>query len=821
MRSLRNRPLGAVQVRSGTKSSLIGASLTAACFATYAQAQTAGDDPIVLPPVDVETTEAPAATPAPKRKPTTRRAAATPRQPSICTPDLAGTPVCAEQEAAEAAAQAEAEARALADARARAGSSPFADPDAPFKADTLGNSRLQGEVKDMARSVTAITREVLDTTGTTSVRELARTTPGISLGFGEGGNSFGDNIYIRGFKANNDIYVDGIRDPGVSVHETFNTEQVEVIKGPSGTVGGRGTTGGALDIVTKKPQDVTFKKFSVTASDASTTRGTFDVNYATNERLQFRVNGMLQDGEVAGRDHVKDDREGLAFAARYKATERLTLEFDASYTKIEQTPDWGVASLGDDGGPVTEYGIDRSTFYGIPGRDFQDVTQHTGSLRAIWEFDNGVRLTNTLRGTRSINDYVLTAPSSLIDNNSNNPADWQVGLSYKSRYQKTNVLTDVLEVSGEAELGSTRHHFVFGSSFSQEDVDTLGYDNLESEDYLPPPGARGCVVDAINPNPIAEGCWNGQIPQRTDSPTKTRVKSYSIYALDTVEFSDMFALNGGVRIDYYDITRSGIDRNDDPYSLSRDDLMWNWNLGATLKPVENLTLYAAAATSTNPMGQEIAAGGGFYGGLDTGGENLSPEQNTSFEIGAKYEVMNNLLLTAALFQTTKDNAREDIGPRGSTVTQDTLKYRIQGIELGVAGKVSDRIGLFGGATFMHSEILDSDDSNAVGEPIANIAHEQFNLLATYDINKDLWVGARANYVGKRDLGSTAPNGNTLPSQWTFDLMGEYAFAENASVQVNVNNLTDEIVYDAGYRSGTPFTYVAPGREISVSLNMKF
>lgn len=68
---------------------------------------------------------------------------------------------------------------------------------------------MAGPLEDNPRTVTAITQEALETTGTTSVRELARSTPGISLGFGEGGNSFGDNIYIRGFKANNDTYTDG------------------------------------------------------------------------------------------------------------------------------------------------------------------------------------------------------------------------------------------------------------------------------------------------------------------------------------------------------------------------------------------------------------------------------------------------------------------------------------------------------------------------------------------------------------------------------------------------------------------------------------
>ncbi|MDO5757965.1 MAG: TonB-dependent siderophore receptor [Rhodobacterales bacterium] len=776
---------------------------------------------IILPTVDVETTEAPAPARKPA-KPAPRRAAA----PTVCTPALAGTPVCAEQEAAERAeleAQARADAAAQAAAKAAAGGDSYADPDAPFKADSLANSRLQGPLRDIPRTVTAITQDVIETTGTTSVREIARTTPGLSIGFGEGGNSFGDNLYIRGFKANNDIYVDGIRTPGTGIADTFNTEQIEISKGPAGTVGGRGTTGGALDIITKRPQDVDFLRSVSTLTSATTLRQTIDANKVVNDQVQLRFNLMLQDGEVPGRDHSKDDRKGAALAFAFQASEALKLEADIAYTRIEQTPDWGVPYVNNPDlglrGPVTEYGVSRNTFYGVPGRDFQTTESAIGTLRATYEFDNGLTLTNTFRAGRAENDYVLTAPSRLLDNDSTNPADWQVGLSFKSWNQTTDTISDVLELAGDTEFGGTQHQFVIGLSASRDKIKKYGYDNLSSEDYRPPAGQRGCTVTAINPDPVGEGCWSGEVPVRGTIGTYTKVKSQSIYVLDTVELSPSWTVNGGLRLDFYDIDRSG-GSGDDAYALSRSDTLFNWNLGATYAINDQLNVYAAAATSSNPMGQEIEAGGGFYGGLDTGGENLKPEENTSFEVGLKYEMNPHLLLTAALFQTTKDNAREDIGPRGATVTYDTLKYRIRGLELGVAGNVNERLSLFGGATFMDSKIRKSQDSDAVGQSLANIAETQFNLLATYQATDTVMVGARVNYQSDMDLGSIASNGNKLPSAWTFDLLGEFEIADNAVIRAGINNVTDQIVYDAGYRSGTPFTYVAPGREFTIALDMK-
>ncbi|MBP0482799.1 TonB-dependent receptor [Sagittula salina] len=797
-----------------------GAGFATTCAVTLlagtVSAQDADTGAILLPPVDIQTTEAavPTRTAPPQRTAVPVRRA--PAAPTVCTSELAGTPVCAAQEAAEAAAAAEA-ARVAAEAarQARAGSNPNADPNAPFKADRLTNSKLSGEIRDMPRTVTAITKETLETTHTTSVREIARQTPGMSLGFGEGGNAYGDNIYIRGFKANNDVYVDGVRDPGTSVRETFDTEQVEVLKGPSGSVGGRGATGGTINIATKQPQDVDFTHLTVEATSAGTLRTTVDQNLATNDRVQLRFNGLFQDGMVAGRDHVTDDRYGAAAAIRYKLSDDVTLDGSYSFTKFEGTPDWGVpfTTSGPDGasGPVTEFGVDRATFYGIPDRDFQKAERHVATGRLTWDLGGTLQLANTLRAARTINDYILTAPGSVDENGSTDPDDWTTGVRDKSKYQVTEVLSNTTELTGEADWGGMDHSFVAGVLVQKEHVSADSYPG-STEDF--PVGSRGCTVDVVNPDTSV--CFDGNMPGRNGTPTKTDVKTVSAYVVDRIGFAPGWTLDAGLRVDHYDISRI----SSNGAELSRMDTMWNGNLGLSYKPSEALTFYAAAATSTNPMGQEIAAGGGFYGGLDTGGAGLKPERNIAFELGTKYELTDHLLLTAALFQTTKKNAREDVGPRGSSVTHDTLEYRLRGVELGVSGKV-DRLGLYGGAVFMESEILKSMDSANEGEEIATIAHQQFNLLATYDVTDQLMLGVQSNWKGEVKLGTLTPNDNRLPSYWAFDLVGSYDVNERLDVRFGVKNATDKTYYDTAYRSGEPFTYVAPGREIWAAVDVKF
>lgn len=178
-------------------------------------------------------------------------------------------------------------------------------------------------------------------------------------------------------------------------------------------------------------------------------------------------------------------------------------------------------------------------------------------------------------------------------------------------------------------------------------------------------------------------------------------------------------------------------------------------------------------------------------------------------------------MTAALFQTTKSGALESQGRGPTAATTAGLEYRNRGLELGIAGNVTDRFSVHGGAVFMKSEILKSATASNVGLRVSNIPHQQFNLLGTYDVNEKFTVGARVNYASDLFLGSTAENGKELPTNKTFDLLATYKFNDRISLQFNANNITDAATYDAGYRSGTPYVLVGPGRELSLSFKAKF
>src|SRR6202048_452549 len=142
----------------------------------------------------------------------------------------------------------------------RADRNPYADAAAPYKVDRLqASGKFPEPLLNTPKTVTVLSKEILEDKNATTLKQAVLSTAGVTLGTGEGGNAFGDRFFIRGFDARNDVFLDGVRDAGVSVRENFFTEQVEILRGPGSSFAGRGTTGGAINIVTK--QATTEKNF--------------------------------------------------------------------------------------------------------------------------------------------------------------------------------------------------------------------------------------------------------------------------------------------------------------------------------------------------------------------------------------------------------------------------------------------------------------------------------------------------------------------------------------------------------------------------------
>lgn len=326
-------------------------------------------------------------------------------------------------------------------AQGAANANPYAQPGAPYKVNRVQSNKFPEPIVNTPRTITVLPKEVLDDKGATTLREIGRSTAGITLGTGEGGNAFGDRFFIRGFDVRNDIFVDGIRDPGVSVRENFFTEQVEILRGPGSSFAGRGTAGGAINIVTKQANlDRDFRIVEMQGSPSdSTKRLTLDVNQVISPVLAVRAAGLYQSGGVAGRQFVTDNRWGGHASVVFKPVENLTLTATYTHTDLSGLPDFGVPYNRGTLRPLTEGVIPRYTYYGFINRDFQKIRQNMGTITGEYKFNENITLSTKFRRSTSMLNYVGTLAESP------NLARLTVSSNPQSRYQPSGVFANQTE----------------------------------------------------------------------------------------------------------------------------------------------------------------------------------------------------------------------------------------------------------------------------------------------------------------------------------------------------------------------------------------
>src|SRR3984957_996366 len=737
-----------------------------------------------------------------------------------------------ERAAAAALAKQQAEAEAK---KQLAQQDPYADPAAPYKANRLESGKFSEPIANTPRSVTVLTQEVLRDKDATSLKEVGRPTPGVTLGTGEGGNAFGDRFFIRGFDARNDVFVDGIRDPGVSVRENFFTEQIEILKGPSATIDGRGTAGGAINFVTKQASDLAsfYNADTKFASDA-TKRVTFDVNQVVTPTLAIRMDGMWQIANVADRNYTTDDRWGGLAALKWTPTNDFTTWANYIHTNLHGLPDFGVPYNNVAGAPVTSVGVPRQTYYGFVDRDFQVATQDIGTITSDYRVSDALTFTNKFRDEHSVLNYIGTIPeqgSSPTGCNTKggnftnpNPAAWVVCLNPQSRFQTTDVLDDQAIATLKFNTGPVLNTLVSGAEISRETVSIDSYSGLTSETFGPVAFANGTVgpVSALNP-PNFLPFGNATV---TGNPSVIPVDTKSLFALETANYRDFLIFTAGLRFDNYNISAS---KNGFP-TVSAVSNMVNYNVGLVVKPLPTASVYAAYGTSSNPVGSELDGTSANYGGLQltnaSVNQTFGPVESKAVEVGTKWEFFNrHLLATGALFRTDVSNARELVPagfPNAGTV-QAGAAYHVQGIDIGAEGKILDKLSIFGGIVLMNNRVDASSVPSNVGLPLAFIANQSFNLLAKYEVTKDLEVGGQATYRSKIYGGTllAANQGTVLPDYWRFDAFVEGYFLKHYEWKIFVNNIFNTLYYDAFYQSAAPFVLVAPGRVVGGMLTARF
>jgi catecholate siderophore receptor len=708
-----------------------------------------------------------------------------------------------------------------------------AQDETSYNTERASSSKYTAPLVDTPRSITVIPQQVIKDTGALNMQDALRTVPGITFGAGEGGNPQGDRPFIRGFDAQGDTYLDGVRDTGSQSREIFAVESIEVSKGPNSAIGGRGAAGGSINLVSKKAHLGDSFDGGFTWGSDQTQRYTMDGNYQLNDTTAGRLNLLSHESNVAGRDSVDYDRWGIAPSLAFGLGTDTRVNLDYYHLENNDTPDSGIPYSIPAGGSAArtksnpdkpDDGGDSTNFYGLNDRDFRKGRTDISTFAIAHDLNDAMTVKNTLRHGSSMQDYILTQPDD-SKGNVNNGTVWRRA---NTRVSNTETTTNQTDLFGDIYIAGFKNSYSTGVEYTHEESQKSSYSvntdttprtaavtNTCNPALIGAPSGYNCT-SLSNPNP--NDPWNGAI-SRNYAGTDTKADTYAMYVFDTLELSQQWLLNMGLRYDHFETDYKTFDGSGVTTAKDKDTSEFvTGQFGVVYKPAENGSIYASYATSAIPPGNTLSEGseGNPLGG-GTVNNDLKPETTKNYEIGTKWDLLNDQLsLTADIFRTEKENARVQVN---TNTYENAGKTRVQGIELSATGRITDKWQVFAGYAYMDSEQIDGGPLGAVndGNELPNTPKNSASLWTTYQVLPRLTVGGGAFYVD--DVFGNVANTTMVESYVRYDAMAAYKLTKNIDLQLNVQNLTNETYYDKAF--STHFANQAPGRTALLSTNFHF
>ncbi len=653
----------------------------------------------------------------------------------------------------------------------------------------LSSPKYTQPILDTPQTITVISKEVMEEQGATTLRDVLRNVPGLTITAGEGGNPAGDNLTLRGFSARNDIFIDGVRDISPQSRDPFNLEQVDVVKGPGSAYTGRGSTGGSINLTNKTPG--LRRSFSGTLDFGtdSTRRVTGDVNLPLSDTIGFRLNMLAHHSGVAGRDVVKFDRWGVAPSLTFGLGKPT--RFTVSYYKLKQDniSDYGIPWVPLTNNVLVEYRdkpapVPRDTFYGFRDRDVEKLDADIVTLKFERDFNDALSLRNQFRYADSTRDSIATPPR-FAGNNST-----VINREMRSWMTDDKIWDNQTDFIARFSTGAVEHALVTGVNITRENNTRVTRT------------ANPTTTTLLNPNP--DDVFTGAI---TISPIVGDItaNSQALYAFDTAKLGSKWELNGGLRWDRFDadgiVTATGA-------PVSRVDRMLSVRAGAVFKPLPQGAVYASYGTALNPSLEGLS--------YNTANTVIDPEKTYTLEAGTKWDFFNSrMLLSGAIFRVEKLNARTP-GLPGDPPQVLEGKQRVSGAELSLEGSLTREWRVLAGYTYLDSVTVESNTPTEIGKELVNTPPSSFNVWTTYSLPNGLHFGGGARFVDRR-YGNTI-NTRVVDAYWTFDVMASYPLSKHIDLKLNLYNLADKYYFD---RIGGGHIVPGPGRSAMVSTSFRF
>ena len=700
-----------------------------------------------------------------------------------------------------------------------------ARPSEDFNNQRNSFSKLPAELRDIPQSVTIIDKALMQSQGATSLVTALRNVPGLTVGAAEGG-TIGNNINLNGFSARTDIYLDGMRDRGQYYRDTFALESIEVLMGPSSMLFGRGSTGGVINQVLKKPSLKDATELSVSATTNGLVRTTADVNKPIDETSAARVAMMFQEGAISTRNLNDVLDFGIAPSYKFGIGTPTEVTLYALIQHNHDQVDYGLPPL--NGFPVD---VPRNTAYGYDS-DYTDSTVVMLGSEIDHKFSKDLKLRNQTQ-FNYVNTIVReTAPQGIGTvgpTGAFTPVSYlgqtYSGLPYSSLFVRQQShdrnITDLslyndTELTANFETGPLKHTLLTGIE--------LGFESYNNQNYarngtcvgspmqttFATTGYNGCTP-LLQPNNSAPG-YLVDVPNNLATGT---AQDYAAYFNDTIDIASQIKLVGGLRYDIYhaavgnSFNSTTVPGNTTVPSMDQTVYFLSVRGGVIWQPTNWMSYYGSYSTSFNPSLEQLVSTTGTS-------QPLPPETNQAFEVGAKVDLLSgNLSLTGAWFQITQTNSRSQ---NADGTFSATGTVRVQGVRAGAVGHLTDQWQVFSGFTYLNARIVNGIGVGTQNMIPLNTPTYSAVLWSTYAITPEIEFGGGVNYMGQRYANNT--NTVQVPQYFRFDAMAAYHFP-TFDIRLNVFNLTDVKYYDQIMASDGGRAVPGSGRTAMLTLTKRF
>lgn len=660
-------------------------------------------------------------------------------------------------------------------------------------------TKTDTSLKEVPASVTVVPSDLMKDQAMQSMSDVFRYVPGAITAQGENNR---DEVVLRGNKTNADFYIDGVRDDAQIFRDLYNLERVEVLKGPGGMAFGRGGAGGVVNRVSKMPVFSRVGEASLTLGSYGQVRGTVDIGNKLNDTLAWRLNAVAENAN-GFREGTKLRRYALNPTLTYTPTGRTQYSIGYEHLIDERTPDRGNPTVAATGLPFV---VNRNTFFGNASQSY--AFSKVNSLYAIvnHEFDNGTTLKNTFRVTHYDKFYQNIFSGSQV-----NAANTMTISAYNNLNTRTNVFNQT-DLITKFNIGGMEHKMLYGVE--------VGYQASSNRRLEGLFGASVTNLTGVSAfNPIAT--VTSFAPAATGAQNLVKADVFAGYIQDQISLSKEWKLLAGLRYDSFktDVAdqRTVVTAALPTTNLSRTDTAFSPRLGLTWSPTESQSYYANYSYSFLPSGEVL--------GLAATTASLAPEKSKNYEIGAKWDVMPALALTAAAFRLDKTDVRvADPGNPGFFIK--TGKQRVTGFELGLQGDVTKSWQIFAGYTHLNGRILQPVNTGTgatvattipAGRKLPLVPQSAFSIWNKVSFENGFGLGL--GVIRQGESFATISNTALLPAFTRVDAAAYYAFDRKTRLSLNIENIGNKTYFptadnDQNISVGAP-------RTVRLTLNSTF